>query len=137
MAIVDASGQVLGRLCSLLAKRLLDGDDVVVVNAEKAIITGSRDSILLEYREKRAIGSQRKGPYFPKGAERIFRRTLRGMLPYQRRRGREALKRFRAYVGTPSEMVAAEVTKVEAGPSDVTTTYITLEELSKLLGAGR
>ncbi len=134
MATLDASGQILGRLASLVAKRLLAGEEVVLVNAEKAVITGARDSVLAEYREKRRIGSQRKGPYFPKRADRILKRTVRGMLPYQKPRGREALKRLRVHVGQPEDFDG----EAEVPPASVegkTTTYITLEELSKLLGA--
>ncbi|MDX1535140.1 MAG: uL13 family ribosomal protein, partial [Thermoplasmata archaeon] len=53
MVLYDASGQILGRLSSLTAKRLLNGDSVTIVNAEEAVITGSRQSILREYQQKR------------------------------------------------------------------------------------
>ncbi|MFQ5838216.1 MAG: 50S ribosomal protein L13 [Thermoplasmata archaeon] len=135
MAVVDASGQILGRFCSSVAKRLLGGEDVVVVNAEKAVITGSKDSILMEYREKRRIGSQRKGPYFPKRADRILKRTVRGMLPYQRPKGREALKRLRVYIGVPEELASKEAEQPGTSVEGKTTTYITLGELSRMLGA--
>ncbi len=135
MVVLDASGQILGRLSSVVAKRLLQGDEVIVVNAEKAVVTGPRDSILLQYRQRRRTGSQRKGPYYPKRPDRILRRTVRGMLPYQRTRGREALKRLRVYVGIPVELGSQEAERLEAGIEGKTTTYITLEELSKLLGA--
>lgn len=135
MAAIDATGQILGRLASLVARRLLDGDEIVIINAEKAVITGSRDSILGEYREKRRIGSQRKGPYFPKRADRILKRTVRGMLPYQRPRGREALKRLRVHIGVPQRLKSLETESIASSIEGKTTTYITLEELSNLLGA--
>jgi large subunit ribosomal protein L13 len=134
MVVLDASGQVLGRFCSLVAKRLLQGEEIVIINAEKAVITGSRDSILAEYRKRRQIGSQRKGPYYPKRADRILRRTVRGMLPYQRPKGREALKRLRVYIGVPGGLTEKPETP-GASVEGKTTTYITLEELSRLLGA--
>lgn len=137
MLVLDASGQVLGRLASGVAKRLLDGEEVHIVNAERAVITGRREAILAEYQEKRRIGSQRKGPFFPKRADRILKRTVRGMLPYQRPRGRSALKRLRVHLGIPEALAAEEVTAPEASVEGMTTTYITLGELSALLGARR
>lgn len=50
--IVDATGLVLGRLASVAAKSLLAGEEVKIVNAEKALITGSRDFIFKDLRTK-------------------------------------------------------------------------------------
>ncbi len=133
--VYDASGQILGRLSSLTAKRLLEGEAVTIVNAEEAVITGSRQSILREYRQKRRVGSQRKGPYFPKRADRILKRTVRGMLPYQKPRGRAALKRLQVHLGTPVQVEGKPEEAPGASIAGKTTTYITLRELSNLLGA--
>lgn len=135
MVVYDASDQILGRLASRVAKRLLEGEQVVVVNAERAVITGGRKAILREYRQKRRVGSQRKGPFFPKRPDRILRRTVRGMLPSQRRRGQEALERLRVFVGVPADVDVEDAVTAEASVEGKTTTYITLEELSSLLGA--
>ncbi len=135
MAIIDASGQILGRISSHVAKRLLEGEEITVVNAEMAVLTGSRDSVLKEYREKRRIGSQRKGPHFPKRADMILRRTVRGMLPYQRTKGRGALKRLRVHIGLPEGLESQDLEQPTTGVEGPTTTYITLGELSRLLGA--
>ncbi|HNR58089.1 MAG TPA: uL13 family ribosomal protein, partial [Methanothrix sp.] len=42
--IIDASGMILGRLSSLAASELLAGEEIYIVNAEKAIISGRRES---------------------------------------------------------------------------------------------
>ena len=47
--IVDATGLVMGRLASVVATQLLAGNEIKIVNAEKAIITGRRESIYEEY----------------------------------------------------------------------------------------
>src|SRR5439155_19129349 len=57
MAIVDATGHVVGRLASVLAKRLLNGEEIVVVNAEKAIVTGRKKVVFEEYRARHQRGS--------------------------------------------------------------------------------
>jgi len=91
--IVDATGLVLGRLASVTATLLLAGDEVKIVNAEKAIITGRRESIYEEYFACRDRGTKERGPYFPRRPEMILKRTVRGMLPYKLKRGRDAMSR--------------------------------------------
>lgn len=135
MVVYDASGQILGRMSTVVAKRLLEGEEVVVVHAERAVVTGRRDAILREYRQRRAVGSQRKGPYYPKRPDRILRRTVRGMLPYQRPRGRAALKRLRVHVGLPRELEGQPLEDAGASVQGKAATYITLGELSRHLGA--
>ncbi len=132
MTVIDATGAPLGRLASVVAKRLLDGEKIVVVNAEKAIIVGNKREIKKRYEAKKKIGgTKRKGPYFPRMPDRILKRTVRGMLPYQRPRGRKAYKNFKAYIGVPDEV---EKEKAEEFKYDTMSTYITLKELSHHLG---
>ena len=135
--VIDASGHVLGRLASVIAKRLLNGEKIVVVNAEKAIITGDRDMVFKRYKEKYDRGSKEKGPYFPRHPEKIFKRTVRGMLPWKTRRGREAYRRLRVFMGIPKELEGKEFEKVESALFEKvckTDKYVYLEEVSKYLG---
>ncbi|HEC81655.1 MAG TPA: 50S ribosomal protein L13 [Thermoplasmatales archaeon] len=134
VTVIDASGVVLGRLGSIVAKRLLEGEEIVVVNAEKAIITGKRQQLKKEYMQKREVGTYRKGPFFPRMPDRIVKRTIRGMLPYQTPHGRAAYKRLKCYIGVPEEFEGKDMEKL----LDVQKTplsYMTVEELSKSLGA--
>ncbi|MEM4089615.1 MAG: 50S ribosomal protein L13, partial [Thermoplasmatales archaeon] len=86
----------MGRISSYLAKELLSKkEEIVVINAEKAVVTGKRRFLIERYKTERDVGSVRKGPRFPKEPDRIFRRTVRGMLPMKTTRGRDALKRLR------------------------------------------
>ena len=48
---VDAEGAIFGRLCSFVAKKALEGNEIHVVNSEKTIITGNRKFILHDYSE--------------------------------------------------------------------------------------
>ena len=59
-AIIDATGATLGRLSTHVAKRLLNGEQIAVVNAEKAIISGKKTSIKKHYKEKRELGTTGK-----------------------------------------------------------------------------
>lgn len=106
--IIDADGQVLGRLSTYVAKQALLGNEMVVVNAEKAIISGKREDILKEYLsrlERRSKGSIKKGPYHQKRPDRFVRKVIRGMLPWGKIRGRDAFKRVMVYIGLPKEEI--------------------------------
>lgn len=140
MVVLDATDQVLGRFASVVAKRLLAGDEVHVVNAENAIVTGDRKRLLAEYLEKRHMGSSAsrirgKGPYYPRRPDRIVRRAIRGMLPYQKPHGRAALKRLRVYVGVPQEVAGQPVEAASAGLKGDSNRFVRLGNLSELLGA--
>ncbi|AEA47591.1 50S ribosomal protein L13 [Archaeoglobus veneficus] len=135
--VIDASGHVLGRLSSVIAKRLLNGEKIVVVNAEKAVITGDRHMVFSRYKEKYDRGSKEKGPYFPRHPERIFKRTVRGMLPWKSRRGREAFRQLKVFMGVPKELEGKQFEVVEQALLEKvskTDKYVTLGEVSKYLG---
>ncbi len=114
MKVIDATGCTMGRLSSYVAKELLNGEKVVVVNAEKAYLSGSKEFLIREYKEKRERGTQRKGPFFPRMPDRILKRTIRDMLPYQKPRGREAYKNLRVYIGVPDEVKKENIETMDA-----------------------
>lgn len=132
--VFDATDLVLGRLATHVAKRLLEGEEVRVVRAERAVISGDRNEVVQRYRDKRDLGTHRKGPFFPRTPDRILKRTVRGMLPYQKPRGREAYGRLKVYMGTPSELEGAEAETVPDATSEGIVSFITLAELSAGLG---
>jgi large subunit ribosomal protein L13 len=132
--IIDATGATLGRLSTNTAKRLLNGEEIAVINSEKAIISGKKTSIKNRYKEKREVGTYRKGPFFPRMPDQIVKRTVRGMIPYQTPHGRQAFKRLKCYIGVPKEFEGKKfekVTEAEKQPID----FMTVEELSRFLGA--
>jgi large subunit ribosomal protein L13 len=135
MAVIDATDSVLGRLSSVVAKRLLKGEEIVVVNAEKAIISGDRVSIFKEYKEIRDIGSQTSGPHFPRMPDRIVTRTIRGMIPYQKPRGRKAFKRLRVFIGVPDAYADSDMERIEEALGGLKCEYTKIGDLSKKLGA--
>ncbi|MFW6141357.1 MAG: 50S ribosomal protein L13 [Candidatus Saliniplasma sp.] len=134
MKVYDGEDKILGRLATKIAKDLLSGEEVRVVNAEKVFITGDKVTILEDYKKKRERGKIRKGPYYPRRPERIFKRSVRGMLPYQQPRGRKAFKRLRAYIGIPSEFEGKKFVGDEVKTTE-TSRGLTLGEISKHLGA--
>lgn len=135
VVVINAEGHVLGRLSTYVAKRLLDGEEVVVVNAEKAIITGSRDEVFKRYYDKYKRGKVTNGPFFPKRADLIMKRTVRGMIPFMRSTGRNVYRNLKVYVGVPKEMANADMMKVESATNIWTDKYVTLGEISEHLGS--
>ena len=100
--VIDARDCILGRVASEVAERALDGDSVKVINAEQAVITGRKEDVIGTFQKRRDLGSDR-GPYYPKQPDRIFKRSIRGMLPYKKPRGREAFENIRVYIGNPQD----------------------------------
>ncbi len=105
MKIIDGENAVMGRLASYIAKEALKGEDIVVLNCEKVIITGNKKNIKEKFEERRTkVGSGQKGPKYSRNPERIVKRAIRGMLPNHRKgRGKQALNRIRCYKGSPKE----------------------------------
>jgi len=112
--VIDAENAIMGRLASYVAKQALKGEEIVIVNSEKAIITGNRKSIEKEFLEtRRRVGSGQEGPKVSRTADKILKRTIRGMLSHRHKRGKDALKRIRCYVGIPKEFESSK--KIIAG----------------------
>ena len=135
MKIIDATDHVLGRLSSTIAKMLLQGEEIIVINAEKSVVTGKKEFIFKNYLEKWQRGSVRKGPHYPRMPDRIFRRTVRGMLPFKSSHGREAYRRLKVYIGVPNNIEPKNAEKIDKAIYKKVRNKITLGEVSKYLGA--
>ena len=135
MNIIDAEGLILGRLASKVAKSLLNGNKVIIVNAEKAIISGKKKSKVAEAKEFLEVGSPKRGPFHYRRPDRILRKTVRGMLPYRQPKGKSAYKRLRVFLGVPKEYEEKQmITVKEVNASKIKGPYFTLGELAKEIG---
>jgi large subunit ribosomal protein L13 len=135
MKIYDAENQILGRLCSRIAKQLLEGEKVIVVNAEKAVISGKPEMIIKKYKEKRGRGSPKHGPFISRYPDEIFRRVVRGMLPWHKPKGRKAFKNLEVFIGIPEDLKREKFEKIEeANANKLKTKFVTLEEIALALG---
>jgi large subunit ribosomal protein L13 len=130
--VVDARDCILGRVASQVAERALDGERIAVVNAERAVVTGRREDVIETFQARREQGSDR-GPAYPKRPDRIFKRSIRGMLPSKRPRGREAFENVRVYVGNPYD--DAEVLEDTSLDRLSNIRFIALGDVSEALGA--
>jgi large subunit ribosomal protein L13 len=134
VTIIDSEGAVMGRLCTVVAKRLLNGEEIAVVNSEKAIVTGKKTMIKAHYKHEREVGTYRKGPFYPRMPDRILKRTIRGMIPYQEPHGRTAYKRLKCYIGVPKEFQGKTFEKIQTAEKHPAN-YMTLQEVAQFLGA--
>merc|ERR1711931_81855 len=103
--LIDARGHLLGRLASIVAKTILQGQKVVVLRCEAINISGSfyRNKLkYLSFLRKRMNTNPKKGPYHFRAPSKIFWRVVRGMLPHKLHRGKEALDRLKVFEGIPS-----------------------------------
>ncbi|WP_286007578.1 50S ribosomal protein L13 [Barnesiella viscericola] len=112
--VVDATDQVLGRLCAKVAKILRGkykpcytphvdcGDNVIIINADKVQLTGKKwtDRVYLNFTGY--PGGQREfSPAFlmKKGESKLFKRVLKGMLP-KNKLGAQLLRNVYIYAGS-------------------------------------
>ena len=137
--VVDATDHVAGRLASHVAKLLLKGNRVSVVNCEKIMISGTRANIIQEYREFLEINSiinPKHGPVHYRRPDTIITKMIRGMLPYDRKpSGKEAHKRLRAYIGSPKE--TKPIRKIQFEKAKIKRTaaqYVTMAQLCRVIG---
>jgi len=135
---IDAQNSVLGRLASFAAKKALQGEQVAIVNAEKVVITGSSDYAMQKLKIKidlHSKGNPRKGPKCSRMPDKVLRRAIRGMLPFERKRGREAFKRVQVFISIPAEMQGKQFTKLDVAAHSAKQRYVELGTICKLLGA--
>ena len=113
------------------------GEEIRIVNAEKALITGGKDYIFEDYGHTRDRGHKERGPYFPRRPEMILKRTVRGITPYKIGAGKDAFSRLRIYVGIPREFKGMPLEQPTAAKmkTESNDKYIELGALSRRLGA--
>ncbi|HZX33768.1 MAG TPA: 50S ribosomal protein L13 [archaeon] len=136
--VIDASDSVVGRVASNVAKRLLKGETIFVVNAEKAVFTGTKKVLLKKFEVRYGLASKanpEKGPKFYRMPDRIVKIAIRGMLPLQKNTGRNALKNLRVYIGVPAELSGLKAEKIKDAENRREKGFISVGYISKGLGA--
>lgn len=138
MFVVDGSDLVLGRVASRVAKSLLSGNSVSIVNAEKLVISGNPAYTVEKYMKRRRVkdkANPEHSPHWPKRPDFLVRRIVRGMLPWETARGREAFKRLRVFIGVPQELSSEKTFKYDRmGKEKLSGKYISVKELCQHMG---
>jgi len=135
MIVVNADGLILGRMASGIAKRLLRGEEIVVVNAEKAVISGRKGNKVTEAKEFLAVGGVGQGPFHFRRPDRVVRKTVRGMLPFKQPKGKLAYKHLKVFIGVPENLKNEKMeTIADAQANRLKCSYFTVAEFSKEIG---
>jgi len=135
ITLVNAEGLIVGRMCSKVAKRLLNGEEVIILNAEKAVFSGKRKSKILEGHIFLEVGAPERGPFHYRRPDKYLRKVVRGMVPYKQPKGKNAYKRLKVFMGVPIELKDKEmITFDEASSANLKGPHITLGELAKEIG---
>ena len=134
--IIDATDLIVGRLGTIAAKTALMGEEVHIVNSEKAVFSGPRLRVLAQWKRIDAMGIPAKGPFVKRRPSMFLKRCIRGMVPYKQAKGRDALARIKCYLGVPEELAGKETITIEkANVSKLPMTrFVTVGEICKLLG---
>merc|ERR1712099_122597 len=102
--VIDGRGHLMGRLASIVAKFILNGNKVVVVRTEGINMSGNfyRNKLkYLKFLRLRCNVKPLRGPFHFRAPGKIFWRTVRGMVPHKTERGKDAMKRLQTFEGVP------------------------------------
>ena len=139
--VVDGTGQILGRLASIVAKKLLEDPslEIVVVNVEKIVVSGKPTEVVKQYKKTilpvRSHHAHKWRPKRPRSPIRLFKKTVWGMLPKHNKRGKNAYRRLKAFIGVPEEYRGTEKVRFkEADVSRLRGDYVELARIARELG---
>lgn len=135
MIVINAKNKILGRLASEIAPQLLrSSEKIVVVNANDAFISGTKEDIMARFKERthrKAKGNPLKNPKYPRYPDKMVKFAVRGMLP-RNARGQAALRNLKVFIDAPEEY-AKDIPKEIADKPKLK--GMTLNEICVLLGA--
>lgn len=141
VVVIDGKDHFLGKLASVVAKQLLEGQRVVVVRCEGLTIPGDflRNKLrYLQFLRKATRYNPRRGPFHFRAPSRIFYRAVRGMIKHNTARGKAAMERLSVFEGVPAPydhrkrvVVPKALRVLVAKPGSK---YTTLSRLSREVG---
>ncbi|MBS3068855.1 uL13 family ribosomal protein [Candidatus Micrarchaeota archaeon] len=135
MIYIDGENAVLGRTGTKISKALLAGESVLLYNCEKMRISGSlavQKAKLISHRSQTDKRTPAHSPHWPRVPNLLVRRMLRGMLPWDSQRGRDAYKRLHVQIGAPAT-INEKITKMEGAKKELGQSFSVLQ-LSEALG---
>jgi len=133
--IIDAKGLVAGRLASKIAKRLINGESLTIVNAGEAVLVGKRSAIMPKFKQRvdaSVHSNPHYGPKYDRIPSKILRRMVRGMLPNKKRTSERLISNLIVYNEIPSGMEKNEtIAEVKCNEKH---DFMSLKEVAELLG---
>ncbi|MFM7045097.1 MAG: 50S ribosomal protein L13 [Ilumatobacteraceae bacterium] len=125
--VIDAEGLVLGRLCTeaarilrgkhkpIFAPHIDTGDHVIIINADKVVLTSGKADAKYVYRYSGYPGglkSERYSDALSRNSAEAIRRSVKGMLP-KGPLGRQQMKKLKVYAGAEHPHAAQNPTVIE------------------------
>lgn len=136
--VYDAKSKILGRFASAVAKELLAGKSVAVINAERAVIVGNKRIIVGTYFTRLNLQEKENpefSPYWSRRSDMLVKRAIRGMLPYHITKGRSAYRRLMVFMGVPAGLSKMKPIEIKAkNVNEIYMPHMTIKELSRALG---
>ncbi len=111
--IIDAKDTILGRLGTYVAKQVLLGKKVDVINCEESVVSGKKLPTIQLYLKKLHRGTVKRGPFFYRQPHMFVKRTIRGMLPFKIARGRNAFVNIKCHIGIPKNLENEKVMTIK------------------------
>ena len=132
--IIDGTNKPLGRLATSVVDLLRRGYPVIVINAEKVVVSGTLSGVLPKFKRRydlRTLSNPiRQTPRWPRTPEGIVRKAIAGMI--HRKDRTRLLKRLRVFRGDPG----IEGKRIEL-ELRLPSRYVYVEEISRSLGGIR
>ncbi|MCS7122506.1 MAG: 50S ribosomal protein L13 [Candidatus Micrarchaeota archaeon] len=135
MVVIDARDMIFGRVASRVAKMLIRGEEVIIVNAERFILNGNPDYIISKFKMRRSWRNKANpehSPHYPRVPHLLVRRMIRGMLPRKKFIGRQAFRRLKVLLGNPQGLQGLRFEDAEM--KDFGKPHIYIEDLCRRLG---
>lgn len=134
--IVDATDLIVGRLGTVVAKKALLGEEITIVNSEKAVISGKKSVVLDRIKTRVNRGIPSKGPHFIRSPDRLLKRMIRNMMPYKQPKGEAAFKRITCWIGVPEEYKDKKMETIPGAAASKlpSLNYVSIARISKEIG---
>ena len=135
MVVVDGTNMIFGRISSQIAKAVLRGDTIHLINSEMMVLSGNPKATHANFKARRAAqhkGTPEHSPKWPRVPYLLVKRMIRGMLPWKSTRGKAAHRRLIVYTGNPKKLVADS--KFEKCEPKKGSKYIRILDLCRLIG---
>ncbi|MBL7118612.1 50S ribosomal protein L13 [Candidatus Bathyarchaeota archaeon] len=137
--VFNAEGLILGRVASVVARTLLSGATVSVVNAEKAVVSGKRSRLVRRWKDflkvKSMANPRKYGPFHSRRPDTILHDAIRGMLPTNKARGRSSLRRLKVHISVPEFLKESPMETIpEASSRNLKGRFVMLGDLAAEIG---
>jgi len=135
--IVDVKGIVAGRAATRIAKALIKGETVIVLNAQDAVMVGNTPSIMEKFKRRTdasVLSNPHYGPKYARIPDRMFRRTVRNMLPTKKSAKERMIKRLKVFNAVPKEYASEKAITFEESRFNERHNAMTYKEIALQLG---